>query len=156
MRLGRTLLPVTAGNENPGSKLANIVFLLLAIVGLVRSCIHLFSPDGGAGAIAGIDVTVTGGDGIIFAFALWGGAQLLLAIVQIIIYFRYKNLIPLMYVLLIAEVFLRMLAGWLHPVTFSHVPPGAVANYIMLAVAIIMLFLLLVPTRRSKTKIAEK
>jgi hypothetical protein len=137
----KKLLPATASNEAPGSKFANIVFLVLAIVGLIRSCIHLLSPDGGAGSIAGMDVNVEGGDGIIFAFALWGGAQLLMAIVQLIVYFRYKNLIPLMYVLLVGEIFLRMMAGWLHPVTFSHVPPGAIANYIVLGIAILMLIL---------------
>ncbi len=152
MRPCRTLLPVTAGNDNPGPKLANIVFLLLAIVGIARSCIHIFSPDGGAGVIAGLDVAVAGGDGIVFAFALWGGAQLLLSIVQVTVNFRYKNLIPFMYGLLIAEVFLRMLAGWLHPVTFSHVPPGAVANYIVLAVAIVMLLLLLLQRDRPTGK----
>jgi hypothetical protein len=157
MKAPRKLIPVTAQNDdinNAGTrtKFANIFFLLLAIIGVVRSCIHLLSPDGGAGSIAGLDVNIAGGDGIVFAFALWGGAQLLMAVVQIIVYFRYKNLIPLMYVLLIAEIVLRMLAGWLHPLTFSHVPPGAVANYIVLVMAIIMLMLLMIPARRGETQ----
>lgn len=150
MKTTRHILPATAGNQDHGSRVANTIFLLIAVVGIVRSCIHLFSPDGGAGSIAGLDVTVAGGDAIIFAFALWGGAQLLLAIVQLIVYFRYKNLIPFMYILLIAEIFTRVLAGWLHPVTFSHVPPGAIANYVLLAVAAAMLLLILASARHSR------
>ena len=49
---------------------------------VVRSCTHIFSSDGGAGSIAGMDLTVAGADGIIFAFALWGSSQLLFAIMQ--------------------------------------------------------------------------
>jgi hypothetical protein len=151
------LMPVAAHNKcvDAGfarSKVANDVFLLLAIVGVIRSCIHIFAADGGAGSIAGIDVDVEGGDGIVFAFALWGGAQLLLAIVQLIVYLRYKNLVPLMYVLLAVEIVLRMLAGWLHPVRFLHVPPGAIANYVVLAVAAVMLLLLLLPARPVESK----
>ena len=38
----------------------------------MRSSIRLLAPDGGAGLIAGMDLSVAGAPGIIFAFALWG------------------------------------------------------------------------------------
>jgi hypothetical protein len=141
----KAILPEKASNDYHGSKLAAIALLLLAIVSFIRSCIHLFAPDGGAGSIAGIDVNVAGGDSVIFAFALWGSEQLLMAIVQFIVYFRYKNLIPLMYILLIGEILLRMAVGWSRPVTFSRTPPGAYANYIILPIAVLMLILSLLP-----------
>ena len=49
-----TLLPAKADNTIRGSKLPFYVFILLATIGVVRSCIHIFSPDGGAGSIAGM------------------------------------------------------------------------------------------------------
>ncbi len=81
------------------------------IVSTVRSGIHLLAPDGGAGSIAGLDLTVAGADGIIFAFALWGSAQLIYAPIQLAVAFRYRSLVPCMYVLLILETLLRMLVG---------------------------------------------
>jgi hypothetical protein len=36
---------------------------------------------------------------------------------------------------------LRMLVGRMKPVTFSHTPPGAYANYVILPVAALMLIL---------------
>ena len=66
------LLPATADNNIQGMKLPVYVFAVLAVISTVRSCIHLLAPDGGAGSIAGMDLSVAGANGIIFAFALWG------------------------------------------------------------------------------------
>jgi hypothetical protein len=96
-------------------------------------------PDGGAGSIAGMDLSVPGAPGIVFAFGLWGSAQLVYALVQLAVAFRYRSLVPAMYLLLAVETLLRMLVGHLKPVTFAHTPPGATGNYIMLPLALVML-----------------
>ena len=44
----------------------------ITIVDTVRSFIHMFAPDGGAGSIAGMDVNVAGGQNLIAMFAQWG------------------------------------------------------------------------------------
>ena len=116
---------------------------LLAIVSMVRSCIHLLSADGGAGSIAGMDLSVAGADGIIFAFALWGSSQALFALVQLAVVARYRALVPMMYVMLILETLLRELVGKMKPVTFAHTPPGAIGNQLILPLAIVMLALAL-------------
>lgn len=133
------LLPVCADNAVSGPKLPLYVFTLIAIVSTVRSCIHILAPDGGAGSIAGMDLSVAGAGGIVFAFALWGSAQLVYAIVQLVVAFRYRSLVPFMYVLLIAETLLRMLVGRLKPVQFAHTPPGAIGNWVILPLAVGML-----------------
>jgi hypothetical protein len=46
-----------------------------------------------------------------------------------------------MYVLLIRETFLRMLVGTMKPVAFSHIPPGAIGNYVVLPLAVLTLAL---------------
>jgi hypothetical protein len=135
------LLPVAADNTIYGMKLPVYVFTVLAIISAVRSCIHLLAPDGGAGSIAGMDLSVVGANGIVFAFALWGSAQLVYALVQLAVAFRYRSLVPAMYMLLIIETLLRILVGHMKPVTFSHRPPGATANYVILPLAVVMLAL---------------
>lgn len=140
-RILTRLLPAQADNTIQGMKLPVYLFTLIAIVSTVRSCVHLFAPDGGAGSIAGMDLSVAGADGIVFAFALWGSAQLIYALIQLIVAFRYRSLIPLMYVLLILETLLRLFVGTTRPVSFAHTPPGAIGNYIVLPLAVVMLAL---------------
>ena len=121
------------------AKIPFYVFALYAIVSLVRSCIHLLAPDGGAGSIAGMDLSVAGADGIIFAFALWGSSQLILAVIQLLVVFRYRSFVPFMYLMLMLEVLLRELVGKTKPVTFADTPPGAIGNQLILPLAALML-----------------
>ena len=60
-KLLATLFPMPADNTIRGMKLPAYVFMLIAIISTVRSCIHLLSPDGGAGSIAGMDLSTAGG-----------------------------------------------------------------------------------------------
>ena len=140
-KIFETLLPSSVDNTIRGTRIPFYIFALYAIVSAVRSCIHLLSADGGAGTIAGMDLSVAGADGIVFAFALWGSSQLLFAIIQLLVVFRYKSLVPFMYLMLILEVLLRELVGKMKPVTFAHTPPGAIGNQIILPLAALMLVL---------------
>jgi hypothetical protein len=133
------LLPAKIDNVIRGTKIPFYIFALYAIVSTVRSCIHLLSPDGGAGTIAGMDLSVAGAGGIIFAFALWGSSQLLFALIQLLAVIRYRSLIPFMWLMLALEVLLRELVGKMKPVTFAHTPPGAIGNQIILPLAVVML-----------------
>ena len=138
-KLFEIFLPARIDNINRGSRIPVYIFTIYAIVSTIRSLIHIFSADGGAGSIAGMDLSVKGADGIIFAFALWGSSQLLLAIIQLLVVFRYKSLVPFMYFLLMIEVLLREMIGKMKPVLFSHTPPGAIGNQIILPLAAFML-----------------
>jgi hypothetical protein len=152
-RIFEILLPVKIDNTVRGMKLPLYVFALYAIVSTVRSCIHLLSPDGGAGTIAGMNLSVVGADGIIFAFALWGSSQLLMAIIQLLVVFRYRSLVPFMYLMLILEVLLRELIGKMKPVTFDHTPPGAIGNQLVLPLAAAMLALALWSANKQTDKV---
>ena len=132
------LLPTQLDNTIRGTKIPFYIFTLYAIVSTVRSCIHLLSSDGGAGTIAGMDLSVAGADGIIFAFALWGSSQLLFAMIQLLAVIRYRSLIPFMWLMLALEILLRELVGKMKPVTFAHTPPGAIGNQIILPLAVVM------------------
>ncbi len=137
-KLIAVLLPEKIDNSVRGSRLPLFVLALIAVLSFARSCIHLLAPDGGAGSIAGMDLSA-GAQGIIFAFALWGSSQLLMALVQLLVIVRYRALVPLMYVFLILEVLLRELVGRIHPVSFTHTPPGAIGNQLLLPLAVVML-----------------
>lgn len=136
-----TLFPTRVDNTVQGMKLSVPIFTLISIISTVRSLIHLFAPDGGAASIAGMDLSVAGADGIIFAFALWGSSQLIYAVIQLTVAFRYRSLVPFMYLLLILETILRMSVGYMKPVTFLQTPPGAIGNYVLLPLAVLMLAL---------------
>ena len=138
-RIFEILLPAKIANTIRGSKIPFYVFALYAVVSLVRSCIHLLAPDGGAGSIAGMDLSVAGADGIVFAFALWGSSQLILAVIQLLVVFRYRSFVPFMYLMLMLEVLLRDLVGQMKPVTFAHTPPGAIGNQLTLPLTALML-----------------
>ena len=150
-RIFEILLPAKIANTIRGSKIPFYVFALYAVVSLVRSCIHLLAPDGGAGSIAGMDLSVAGADGIVFAFALWGSSKLILAVIQLLVVFRYRSFVPFMYLMLMLEVLLRELVGKTKPVTFAHTPPGAVGNQLILPLAALMLGLSLWSAYRQRS-----
>jgi len=147
------LFPKQVDDNFQGYKIASTIFLLVAFVTVARSCIHVLAPDGGAGSIAGINVSVEGGSNIVSLFALWGLSQLLLGFVYSVVFFRYKSLIPFMYLLLLVEYSGRIVLGLLKPLIVSHLPPGAIGNYVMVPLACIMLFLSL---KRPKKKIQSE
>lgn len=135
------IFPEVADNNYKGNKIALYVFILIVIMGLLRSCVHLFAQDGGAGSIAGINLDVAGASGIVSAFSLWGSSQLIYSLIQLVVFLKYKTLIPLMYVFIVLEYSLRIFVGHIKPVTFLHTPPGQIGNYLLIPLALLMLYL---------------
>ena len=147
------LLPATIDNQYRGLKLAQYAFLILTVATLVRSLIHVFAPDGGAQSIATIPLANYPGDAaaaVILMFSLWGLSQLLMGFVYLIVYFKYKSLIPAMYVLMIVEYAMRIVIGQMKPIVTSGTAPGSIGNWIMVPVCIVLLILSL---KRAKTKL---
>jgi len=142
------LLPPVVDNSIRGWRFPTYLFTLVAIVSTVRSLVHLLAPDGGAGSIAGVDLSA-GAPAIIFSFALWGSAQLVYAFLQLTVAFRYRSLVPFLYLLLLIETLLRMLVGHIKPITLSHKPPGEYGNYVVLPVSALMLILSFTTRHRS-------
>lgn len=143
------IFPKTVNNNYKGSNLALWIFILLAIVSTVRSMIHFLATDGGAGSIAGLDIS-KGAENIIFTFSLWGLSQLIYAFIQLLIAFRYRILIPLFYLILFFETIGRMTVGHMKPPVLLHgTPPGGIANYIILPLSVI-LFILSMKTRKKE------
>jgi hypothetical protein len=118
-----------------------LAFLLIVVV---RSVIHLFTPDGGAESIAGIDTSVAGGNNIIALFHQWGAIQLLLVGLMLTLFFAYKGFTPLVVLFLALDAPMRALAGMMGKVESAHTPPGEALNWpAFFALAILFIFSLL-------------
>lgn len=110
---------------------------LLAFVGIAtigRAALHLWLPDGGAGSIAGMDLTVAG-ERAVGLFAWAGSTQLVWGIVLAMIALHYRSLATLAFVLLFLENLLQVWsqvgpkggAGTIPPEAF--IPVSAAALY---------------------------
>ena len=111
-----------------GFRIIRLIAVLYMFVMVVRSCIHLFAPDGGAQSIAGIDTSVEGGDNIIAIFHQWGAIQLILAILLLVLFFRYPGFTPLILLTLTFDPVLRFVAGQQMSLTTTGTPPGEALN----------------------------
>lgn len=128
--------------QNPsryeGFRIIRLIAVLYMFVMVVRSCIHLFAPDGGAQSIAGIDISVEGGDNIIAIFHQWGAIQLILAILLLVLFFRYPGLTPLILLTLILDPVLRFVAGQQTSLTTIRTPPGEALNEVALYLLLVL------------------
>ena len=111
-----------------GFRAIRIVTAIYLLVMVVRSCIHLFAADGGAQSIAGIDTSVEGGNNIIAIFHQWGAIQLILAVLLLVLFFRYPGLTPLILLTLALDPVMRFIAGQMMSVTSTGTPPGEALN----------------------------
>ncbi len=147
------VFPKTIDNNYKGVKVALYVFYILTLVTLWRSQHHLFAADGGAQSIASIPLdtfTSNGELAVIGIFSLWGLSQLIIGFIYLIVAWRYKSLIPFMYLLMFFEYVVRMFyIGNFKPIPTVETAPGAIAN-IVLVIIVPLLFIL------SITKIQKK
>ncbi len=127
-----------------------ITFLYLLIVA-IRSLVHMFSPDGGAESIAGIDTSVAGGNNIIAIFHQWGAIQLLLAALLLTLFFVYRGLTPLVILFLSLDAPFRAIAGQMKELESLHTPPGAALNWPVFF-SLCILFLLSLVKKRPVSK----
>ncbi|MCP4821556.1 MAG: hypothetical protein GY883_20420 [Shimia sp.] len=152
MHVLNRLFPAVFDNTFPGQRIALWVFYALTAVTLWRSWHHLTAPDGGAQSIATIplDSYPAGAAAtVIGIFALWGLSQLVIGLLYLMAAIRCRSLIPLFYLLMIAEYAVRMLIGGFKPVETAGTAPGAVGNLPLMVLASVMLVLCLIPRKSN-------
>lgn len=138
------IFPQPLTNIYKGHPIARWAFIVITMVTLIRSLIHMFAPDGGAQSIATIPLdtfTSNGAASVILIFSLWGLSQLIIGLIYAVVLLRYQAFIPLMYLLMIVEYVMRIVLGHLKPIETLGTAPGSVADYIVVPLAIVMLFL---------------
>ena len=100
------ILPKTANNELDSPKLAIWGFIVFTALMTWRAIIHMFFESYGFHDIANFKIITGEPDPmpIIYRFfSLWGSVQLLFCMICWVVIFRYKSLIPLMYVFWLLE-----------------------------------------------------
>ena len=112
-----------------GFTFVRVIAFIFMLVIVVRSCIHLFTADGGAESIAGIDTGGLGGNNVIAIFHQWGAIQLMLVALMFTLFFAYKGLTPLVILFLSLDAPMRALAGQMSDLTTAHTPPGEALNW---------------------------
>jgi hypothetical protein len=120
---GARFLPPSTNQDYHGSPLAAKFLFLLSVLTIVPGCIHSFLPDGGAGVIAGLDLTSCGT--VIIALFAWAGAtQIVLGTVMLLAATRYRTFVPLVLALVAFERGLHALNAWLpNEARIGHRPP---------------------------------
>ena len=102
----RNILPKSADNKFKGHKLALWGFILFLVLMTWRSIIHMLFEQYGFHEI-GSFIAISGEPDpmplIYRFFSLWGFAQLIFCFVCWIVIFRYRSLIPLMYIFWLFE-----------------------------------------------------
>ena len=117
------LLPPNTNERYTGSLLSAWFLTVFSALTILPGCIHTFTPDGGAGTIAGLDLSQNGH--VIVALFAWAGAtQIAFGLATLIVSLRYRDLVPLMLLLVIVERSLHALNAWVFKTAGTgHHPP---------------------------------
>ena len=102
----KNILPKIADNDFQGHRFALWGFILFTLLMSWRAIIHMLFEQYGFHQIANFQAISGDPDPMLLIyrfFSLWGFAQLIFCIVCWIVVFRYKALIPLMYLLWLFE-----------------------------------------------------
>jgi len=119
-------------SNQDGEALAWRVLALIGILNLFRGSIHTFLPDGGAGVIAGFDLSHSR-QTIVFLFAVMGVEQLSLGVVDMIIAFRARWLaLPMLWFHTLEQTLAEIVFALYKPAP-GH-PPGMVGAPIVLVI----------------------
>jgi hypothetical protein len=118
---------------------------VLAVLTIVPGGIHSFLSDGGAGVIAGLDLTSA--RQLVVALFHWAGAtQLAFGIVMLLAAVRYRSFVPPVLALLLLERGLHALHFWGGaPPPSGHRPPEHYALLVVIPVTALALWLSLRP-----------
>ncbi len=141
------MFPESTNDQYRGA-VASAWFLgLLGIGSIIPGCIHYFLPDGGAEAIAGLDLGAERSL-VIGVFAWMGATQIPYGLAQLAVATRYRSLVPLFLALALIERALAAIAGWITKgADAPHHPPE---HYVVVAlVPVILTFLTLSLMRRT-------
>jgi hypothetical protein len=134
-----SLLPPSTNHLYRGS-LASVWFLgLYGLLELGTGCVHYLLPDGGAGVIAGLDLTANKHT-IIGVFAWMGALQIAYGLGVLTVAFSYRPLVPLFLGLgLLERLLMSVAARVTKPSPTGHHPPEHYASLLLVPVRAVFL-----------------
>ena len=144
-----SLFPSRLNNRYEGSKIALYGLYPIFAMYIFRSLVHFLAENSGLVGIATIkQFPITEGldpNTIIYLFSsLWGATQVSLTIILLILFIKYKNLIPLIYLICVLDQCFRLISGYLHPLGqdyYINTPHGVISNIPVLLYLIFMFYL---------------
>lgn len=135
------LFPPSTNDAYRGAKISAWFLMFVAVTEFIPGLIHYFLPDGGAGVIAGMDLSVRGAT-IVAVFAWFGAIQIPFALLLFVIGLRYRTLVPLALMAVILARALAAIDGWfLKGAVTGHHPPEHYASPLTVVLGLIFLFL---------------
>ena len=137
------VFPPSTNAAYRGATVSAWFLMLAAALEFVPGCIHYFLPDGGAGVIAGLDLTHNR-QTIVSVFAWVGAIQIPFAMLLFVIGLRYRTFVPLGLLVLILSRSLMAIDGWFFKgAAGGHHPPEHYASPIAVVLALAFLLLAL-------------
>jgi len=126
------MLPPSTNERYSGAPFAAYFLTLVGVLTVVPGLIHVCLPDGGAGVIAGLDLS-RNGSAIIGAFAWAGATQIVWGVTLLVASLRYRSFVPSLLALVLVERSLIALNLWVLKVpSGAHHPPGAYGTLVAL------------------------
>ena len=143
------LFPSGLNDQYRGSTIALYGLYPIFAIYIFRSLVHFLSENSGLIGIATIkEFPINEGldpNTVIYLFAsLWGATQVSLTVILLILFVKYKNLIPLIYLICLLDQCFRLISGYLHPLGedyYISTPPGVISNIPVLLYLMFMFYL---------------
>ncbi len=139
------VFPRAANNDYRGSTVAFYGFVLVIAQQAFSATVHYFTHDSGKVQIAGMIHFEGDPDPNEMVWAMGASAglwELIILGLFIVVLWRYRNLIPLMYVVVILEMVLSYGVTTMHPIGpeyFTSTPPAKIALLPKLVIGVVML-----------------
>ena len=151
------LLPQRIDNTYRGHKLALWLFGLLVLVKTAMSVNSIFLGHKVASSADGIPLDTFSpatAQTVLALFAIWGLAHVMICLLCVLVLFRYRALVPFMFLFLLLEFLGRKLVLQFIPIARTGTPPGSFVNLALLAVMIVGLALSLWNQNRVESQAA--
>ena len=151
-------LPTEANNNYRGLKLALWFFYLYLTFIAFRSFTHMFAQDAGLNSIASIiifpEVNSLNPNRVIYLIgSLWGGSQIVVLLISIVILIKYKSLLSLTWLIFVFDNILRIITMTMHNLDqaylLSTAPGGLFGTSIMFFVTLFMFFISIIERKQK-------
>jgi hypothetical protein len=138
------LLPRRIDNSYRGHPLALWLFVPVVVVKTGIALGTIFNGRGAAQSADGIALDTFGEGGaqaVLALLAIWGLSQLVFSVLGLLALFRYRAMIPFIFVLLLLEHLLRRWILLVKPIARTGTPPGLYINLALIGLTIVGLAL---------------
>lgn len=149
------ILPAHVDNRFRGHAAALWLFVPITLMKIAISLLHIFSADGGAQSVSRVPLdTYPAGatQNVIALMSRLGLEQLLLGLIAVVVLLRYRALIPLMYLVIVAHYFGHKAIAAMKPLSVAGVSGASIPAIVIAAASIAGLVLSLIGKGYRKTR----